>query len=79
MGVITNCCTKQTIIQSSSISVYSLTEENSSNNNELDQNEILVISDIDQALKFITSKDYYTLLISIFFRYNGIIIPLLLI
>ena len=63
MGVITNCCSRQTIIQSSSISVYSLSEEDSSKNNELYQNEILVISDIDQALKFITSKDYYILLL----------------
>ena len=63
MGVITNCCTRQTIIQSSSISVYSLTEEDTSKNKELYQNEIITISDKDQALKFITSKDYYTLLL----------------
>ena len=63
MGVITNCCTRQTIIQSSSISVYSLTEEYTSQNKELHQNEIITISDKDQALKFITSKDYYILLL----------------
>ena len=63
MGVITNCCTRQTIIQSSSISVYSLTEEYTSQNKELHQNEIITISDKDQAFKFITSKDYYILLL----------------
>ena len=63
MGVITNCCTNQTIIHSSSISVYSLTEVDNSNNNELYQNELITISDKDQALKFITSKDYYTLIL----------------
>ena len=63
MGAIANCCTRQTIIQISSMSVYSLTEEDTSKNKELYQNEIITISDKDHAFKFITSKDYYTLLL----------------
>ena len=63
MGVITNCCTNQKIIESSSISVYSLTEASTPKNNELNMNEIITISDKDQAFKFITTKDYYTLLL----------------
>ena len=57
MGVVTNCCTKQTIIQSASISVYSLSEENTIGN------ELPTILDKEHAIKFITSKDYYSFLI----------------
>ena len=63
MGVVTNCCTKQTIIQSASISVYSLSEEDIIKNNG---NELPTILDKDHAIKFITSKDYYSFLIKNF-------------
>ena len=60
MGVVTNCCTKQTIIQSASISIYSLSEEDLFNYNEIG---IPTISDKDHAFKFITSNEYYPLLL----------------
>jgi hypothetical protein len=63
MGVITNCCTRQSIIQSSSISVYSLTEEDAPKNNDPYKNELINISNSEDAFKFITSKDYYSLLL----------------
>ena len=63
MGVITNCCTRQSIIQSSSISVYSLTEEDAPKNNDQYKNELINVSDAEHAFKFITSKDYYSLLL----------------
>jgi hypothetical protein len=59
MGVITNCCTSQSTIQSS-ISIYSLSDDDIFKNIE---NEIPTISDVNHAFKFITSKDYYSLLI----------------
>lgn len=59
MGVITTCCTKQSIIQGTSISIYSLSEED----NKVNEKEIPTMSDINHALKFITSKDYYSLLL----------------
>ena len=61
MGVITNCCSRQSITQGSSISIYSLEED--TKDNELPQNEKMSISDEEHALKFITSKDYYSLLL----------------
>ena len=63
MGVITNCCTRQSIIQSSSISVYSLTEEDAPKNNDQYKNELINVSDAEHAFNFITSKDYYSLLL----------------
>lgn len=62
MGVITNCCTSKSIIQSSSISVYSLSGIDSTQNNDIYKDIIPTISDLDQACKFITSKEYYPLL-----------------
>ena len=62
MGVITNCCTSKSIIQSSSISVYSLSGIDSTQNNDIYKDIIPPISDLDQACKFITSKEYYPLL-----------------
>ena len=59
MGVITNCCTSQSTIQSS-ISIYSLSDDDIFKNIE---NEIPTILDVNHAFKFITSKDYYSLLI----------------
>ena len=61
MGVITNCCTRQSITQASSISIYSLEED--LKDNEISQNDKMAISDEEHALKFITSKDYYSLLL----------------
>lgn len=63
MGVITNCCTRQSIIHGSSISIYSLTDEDFTKNNEQFQNDIIAISDVEHAFKFIISKDYYSLLL----------------
>ena len=62
MGVITNCCTSKSVIQSSCISVYSLSGIESTNNNDLFKDDIPSITDLNHAYKFITSKDYYPLL-----------------
>ena len=62
MGVITNCCTSKSVIQSSSISVYSLSGIESTNNNDLFKDDIPSITDLNHAYTFITSKDYYPLL-----------------
>ena len=64
MGVINICCTKDLIIQSSSISIYSQTEEETLENNDKYKDIISSsINDINQALKFITSDEYYPLLL----------------
>lgn len=61
MGALVNCCSKQSVIYSSSISIYSVNENEKKNDS---YNDIIApISDINQALKFITSKEYYNLLI----------------
>ena len=58
MGILTNCCSGQSSVQSS-ISIYSFSERDIFKINE---NEIPTIFDINHALKYITSKDYYSLL-----------------
>ena len=59
MGAIANCCSRQSVIQSSSISIYSMNE-----NEQLNTNDIIpTILDVNHALNFTTSKDYYTLLL----------------
>jgi hypothetical protein len=63
MGALVNCCSKQSVIYSSSISIYSVNENEPSKDNDSYNNIIAPISDINQALKFITSKEYYLLLI----------------
>jgi hypothetical protein len=63
MGVLTNCCTRQSIIQSSTISIYTLSEEDSLKTTEPYKNEIPVNLDINSALKFITSKEFHSLLV----------------
>ena len=63
MGALANCCSKQTVIYSSSISIYSVNENEPSKITDSYNDIIAPISDINQALKFITSKEYYTLLI----------------
>lgn len=59
MGILTNCCSGQSIVQSS-ISIYSFSERDIFKINE---DEIPTIFDINHALKYITSKDFYSLLI----------------
>ena len=63
MGSLVNCCSKQSVIYSSSISIYSVNENEPSKVNDSYNNIIAPISDINQALKFITSKEYYLLLL----------------
>ena len=63
MGALVNCCSKQSVIYSSSISIYSVNENEMSKTNNSYNDIIAPISDINQALKFITSKEYYNLLI----------------
>jgi hypothetical protein len=63
MGALVNCCSKQSVIYSSSLSIYSLNENESSKGNDSYNDIIAPISDINQVLKFITSKEYYLLLI----------------
>ena len=70
MGVLTNCCARQNIIQSSSISIYSLTEEDNLKPNNICNNEIPTNLDINNAFKFITSKEYYSLLIKNIPKHN---------
>ena len=62
MGALVNCCSKQSVIYSSSLSIYSLNENESSKGNDSYNDIIAPISDINQAFKFITSKEYYLLL-----------------
>jgi hypothetical protein len=62
MGVIVSCCTGNSEIQNSSISVYTLSGIEPINNNDLYKDEIPNITDLNQAYTFITSKDYYPLL-----------------
>lgn len=69
MGVLTNCCNRQYIIQSSTISIYSLSEE-SLQLNDMYKNEIPPNLDINGAFKFITSKEYYSLLIKNIPKHN---------
>lgn len=63
MGALVNCCSKQSVIYSSSISIYSVNENEMSKTNNSYNDIIAPISDINQALKFITSKEYYNLFI----------------
>ena len=63
MGAIANCCSRQSIIQSSSISIYSMSESEQLNTNDLYKDLIPTILDVNHALNFTTSKEYYTLLL----------------
>lgn len=63
MGALANCCSKQSVIYSSAISVYSVNEDELSKTKDLYSDILAPISDINQAVKFITSKEYYALLI----------------
>ena len=63
MGAIANCCSRQSIIQSSSISIYSMNESQQLSTNDLQKDVIPTILDINHALNFTTSKEYYTLLL----------------
>ena len=63
MGAIANCCSRQSIIQSSSISIYSMNENEQLNTNDINKELIPTILDVNHALNFTTSKDYYTLLL----------------
>ena len=63
MGAIANCCTRQSVIQSSSVSIYSMNENDQLNSNDLYKDLIPTILDVNHALHFITSKEYYTLLL----------------
>lgn len=63
MGSIADCCSKQSIIKGTSISVFSLNEDDALKNNDIYKDTIPIISDINQAQKFITSEEYYPLLI----------------
>jgi hypothetical protein len=63
MGAIANCCSRQSVIQSSSISIYSMNENEQLNINDLYKDLIPTILDVNHALNFITSKEYYTLLL----------------
>ena len=63
MGALVNCCSKQSVIYSSSISIYSVNENDQSKTNDSYKDIIAPISNINQALAFITSKEYYNLLL----------------
>ena len=63
MGAIANCCSRQSVIQSSSISIYSMNENEQLNTNDINKELIPTILDVNHALNFTTSKDYYTLLL----------------
>ena len=65
MGAIANCCSRQSVIQSSSISIYSINENENEqiNTNDIYNNLIPTILDVNHALNFTTSKEYYTLLL----------------
>lgn len=63
MGAITNCCSRQSIIQSSSISIYSMNENEQLSTNDIYKDLIPTILDVNHALNFTTSKDYYILLL----------------
>ena len=62
MGVIGNCCSNKTVILSSSISIYSLSEIESTKNNNSNIEQIPNVTDLNQAYSFIISKEYYPLL-----------------
>jgi hypothetical protein len=62
MGVITNCCTQQNITESLSISVYSTSQDEKWQKEDLYKN-ISEFEDISHAFIFITSKDYYPLIL----------------
>ena len=62
MGVITTCCTRESIIHNSQISLYSKSEDDFMNN----ENKIMEISlnkEIDNPFEFITSGKYYSLIL----------------
>jgi len=65
MGAITNCCSRQSVIQSSSLSIYSMNENENEqlNSNDIYKELIPTILDVNHALNFTTSKEYYTLLL----------------
>ena len=67
MGAIANCCSRQSVIKSSAISIYSMNENENENEqlniNDLYKDLIPTILDVNHALNYTTSKEYYTLLL----------------
>ena len=65
MGVITRCCTRESIISNSQISLYS----NSDSENKIQTaNELSSSFDKNSAFQFITSDKLYALLTKIFLK-----------
>ena len=65
MGVITNCCTRESIIQNSQISLYSKSDEDIFNNMNNKIKEISLIKEsIENPFKFIISSKFYSLILA---------------
>jgi len=62
MGVITNCCNNQVINSKSTISIYSFSESNFINDNNIYLDIIPNNLSFNSSLNFITSENYYILL-----------------
>ena len=62
MGVITNCCTRESIIHNSQISLYSQSEYDITKK-EKKTKEISSFKEINNPFEFITSNQYYSLIL----------------
>ena len=63
MGGMNNNCGSKTNIPASAISIYSMNEDEAWNNNNQYKSQIKIIYDSNQGLKYITSNEFYSLLI----------------
>jgi len=69
MGGLNNCCGAKPNIPASAISIYSMNEDEVWNNNNQYKSQIKTIYDSNQGLNYITSSEFYSLLIKKFPRH----------